>query len=104
MTIPLTLTPGQDPDGTQRLAVAGEIDMSNADALAHALETTAGPLVVDLTAVEYLDSAGLSVLFAHADRLELIAAPLLTPILTVSGLADLATVHGPDATLPPSRP
>ncbi|MFF8926913.1 STAS domain-containing protein [Streptomyces longwoodensis] len=96
MTTPLTLVPGRRPDGTHHLAVSGEIDMSNIDALADALSTTAGPLVLDLTDVEYLDSAGLSVLFAHADRLELIATPLLAPVLRVSGLTDLTTVHGID--------
>lgn len=75
MTTPLTLVPGRRPDGTHHLAVSGEIDMSNIDSLADALSTTPGPLVLDLTDVEYLDSAGLSVLFAHADRLELIATP-----------------------------
>ncbi len=93
MTTPLTLTTGRRADGTPRLSVSGEIDMSNAAALAEALDNGSGPLVVDLTAVEYLDSAGLSVLFAHADRLELIVTPLLEPVLAVSGIADLATVH-----------
>ncbi|MEV5801855.1 STAS domain-containing protein [Streptomyces collinus] len=98
MTTPLTLTAGRHPDGTVRLTVAGEIDMSNAGLLAEALDEHTGPLVVDLTEVEYLDSAGLSVLFAHADRLRLLVTPLLEPVLTVSGLTDLATVHalGPD--------
>lgn len=98
MTTPITLTPGRSADGTPRLTVDGEIDMSNAGSLADALAASSGPLVLDLTAVEYLDSAGLSVLFAHADRLELITTPLLEPVLAVSGLASLATVHevGPD--------
>ncbi|MEU2056464.1 STAS domain-containing protein [Streptomyces bungoensis] len=94
MTTPLTLTPGRRPDGTARLTVGGEIDMSNAGSLADALDGGSGPLLLDLTAVEYLDSAGLSVLFAHADRLEIIATPLLAPVLTVSGLAQLAIVRG----------
>ncbi|MEV7684983.1 STAS domain-containing protein [Streptomyces bungoensis] len=94
MTTPLTLIPGRRPDGTARLAVSGEIDMSNAGSLADALDGGSGPLLLDLTAVEYLDSAGLSVLFAHADRLEILATPLLESVLTVSGLAELATVHG----------
>ncbi|MFE6195992.1 STAS domain-containing protein [Streptomyces sp. NPDC057838] len=93
MTTPLTLTTGRRPDGTPRLTVSGEIDMSNAAALAEALDAASGPLVVDLTAVEYLDSAALSVLFAHADRLELTVTPLLEPVLAVSGLTGLATVH-----------
>ncbi|MFD9099160.1 STAS domain-containing protein [Streptomyces collinus] len=101
MTTPLTLTSGRHLDGTARLTVSGEIDMSNAGSLAQALDDHTGPLVVDLTAVEYLDSAGLSVLFAHADRLRLIVTPLLEPVLTVSGLTDLATVH---AAAPDHRP
>ncbi|MFE4173392.1 STAS domain-containing protein [Streptomyces sp. NPDC056909] len=93
MTTPLTLTPGRRPDGTALLTAVGEIDMSNTDVLAAALDSTAGPLVLDLTGVEYLDSAGLSVLFPHADRIELIANPLLEPVLTISGLAGLTTIH-----------
>ncbi|GLX11047.1 STAS domain-containing protein [Microbispora sp. NBRC 16548] len=96
MTTPLTLTPGVRPDGAALLTAAGEIDMSNTDALEAALESTPGPVVLDLTSVEYLDSAGLSVLFAHADHITLIANPLLTPVLTISGLADIATVHDSD--------
>ncbi|GAA0411927.1 STAS domain-containing protein [Microbispora corallina] len=93
MSTPLTVTPGQGPDGAPLLTVAGEIDMSNTAALADAIGGTAGPLVLDLTAVEYLDSAGLNVLFAHADHITLIANPLLESLLTISGLAELATVH-----------
>ncbi|WP_329141548.1 STAS domain-containing protein [Streptomyces sp. NBC_00670] len=95
MTTPLTLTPGRHPDGRPRLTASGEIDMSNVDALVRALEDTPGPLVLDLSAVEYLDSAGLSALFVHADRPELVANPLLAPVLTVSGLTDLLEVRGP---------
>ncbi|GAA3935856.1 STAS domain-containing protein [Streptomyces gulbargensis] len=94
MTTPLTLTSGRRPDGRPELALTGEIDMSNISVLTDALETTPGSVVLDLTAVEYLDSAGLSVLFAHADRLEVIATPLLAPVLTISGLVDVTTVHG----------
>ncbi|HET9380829.1 MAG TPA: STAS domain-containing protein [Streptomyces sp.] len=94
MTTPLTLTPGRRTDGTALLTAVGEIDMTNADALCEALEARHGPVVLDLTAVAYLDSAGLNVLFAHADRLELVAPPLLAPVLRISGLTDLTTVHG----------
>ncbi|GGL62559.1 anti-anti-sigma factor [Streptomyces fumigatiscleroticus] len=93
MPTPLTLTPGRRDDGSALLTVVGEIDMSNTGAFAEALGATRGPLVVDLTGVEYLDSAGLGVLFLHADRVELVAGPLLTPVLTVSGLAGITTVH-----------
>lgn len=69
--------------------------MSNAPALAAALEETTELLVLDLTDVEYLDSAGIAVLFDHADHLELVASPLLSPVLTVSGLSEVVKVHQP---------
>ncbi|CAM5297401.1 STAS domain-containing protein [Streptomyces xanthochromogenes] len=94
MTTALTLSHGRRSDGTELLTAVGEIDMSNAAELARALAGTAGPLVLDLTEVEYLDSAGLSVLFPHAERLQLVTNPLLDPVLTISGLSDLTTVHG----------
>jgi anti-anti-sigma factor len=108
MTAPLTLTAGRCPDGTALLTAAGEIDLSNSRDFAAAIDTAldtelgaGGRLVLDLTAVEYLDSAGLSILFTHAERLELIATPLLEPVLTLSGLADLTTVRtAPGADVP----
>ncbi|MFI1376734.1 STAS domain-containing protein [Streptomyces longwoodensis] len=93
MTTPLTLTPGRRPDGTAQLTAVGEIDMSNAGALADSLRDTSGPIVLDLTRVQYLDSAALNVLFQHAERLEILAGALLTPVLSISGIADLATVR-----------
>jgi anti-sigma B factor antagonist len=96
MTTALTLTSSRGPDGTAVLKAVGEIDMSNTDAFAAALDDIPGRLLVDLTECEYLDSAGLTVLFAHADRIELVAGPLLTPVMTFSGLAALTTIHGPE--------
>ncbi|PRY39579.1 STAS domain-containing protein [Umezawaea tangerina] len=94
MTTPLTLTPGRAPDGAAVLKVVGEIDMSNTDAFDAALDGIEGRLVVDLSECEYLDSAGLSVLFAHASRIEVVASPVLVPVLTFSGLATMVTVRG----------
>lgn len=97
MSTALTLTTGSRPDGARVLTAVGEIDMSNAAtfaaALGDAVEAHGAPLVVDLTAVEYLDSAGLAALFPHAERIALVASPLLAPLLTISGLADLTTVQ-----------
>ncbi|MET7468118.1 STAS domain-containing protein [Micromonospora sp. NPDC005686] len=97
MSTSLTLTTSDSPDGVRVLAAVGEIDMSNAstfaDALAGAVRADGDPLLVDLTEVEYLDSAGLAALFPHADRIALVAGPLLEPLLTISGLADLTTVR-----------
>ncbi len=103
MTTPLSLATHLRPDGAQVLTAVGEIDMSNADRFRKALNQASAadgrPVVVDLTGVEYLDSAGLTVLFTHASHIELIATPLLAPVLTISGLADITRLHsiGPAA-------
>lgn len=94
MTTQLELTT-ECSDGATVLTATGEIDMSNADtftaALAHAI-TPGRQLTVDLSAVGYLDSAGLTALFVHAEHIHLVVQPMLVPVLTVSGLLDLTTV------------
>jgi len=97
MTTPLTLSIDRRPDGRAMLTAVGEIDMSNAGQLRDALAQAGdGPLLIDLTAVEYLDSAGLTVLFAHAGHLELVATPLLLPVLKISGLSEITEVRRAD--------
>ncbi|PRC57368.1 anti-anti-sigma factor, partial [Mycobacterium sp. ITM-2017-0098] len=65
------------------------------DAIAHAI--TAGidgsPLHVDLSAIDYLDSGAINVLFDHADPIDVLVNPILLPVLTVSGLTDVASVR-----------
>jgi anti-anti-sigma factor len=98
MTTRLKLSTRRGSDGTLVVTAVGEIDLSNADSFRDALGRAApdgGRLVVDLTAVQYLDSAGLTVLFAHLSRIQLIASPLLAPVLTISGLADITSVREP---------
>ena len=98
MATALELSTRPGADGIPVVTVAGEIDMSNADrfrdalGLAAAAAADGGSFVVDLTGVEYLDSAGVHALFEHAARIRLIAGPLLEPVLTVSGLADITAV------------
>ncbi|MGZ4275164.1 MAG: STAS domain-containing protein [Solirubrobacteraceae bacterium] len=56
------------------LCVRGEIDLANAHELDTALWGLAGEgdaATVDLSALEYLDSAGIKVLFEHAGRVRL---------------------------------
>ncbi len=94
MTTPLALSANLRPDGSQVLTADGEIDMSNAGQLGDALAQTGdGPVVVDLTAVGYLDSAGLTVLFTHADHIELVVSSLLAPVLTICGLSEITRVR-----------
>ena len=98
MSTPLTVTQDRRPDGARVLSVVGEIDMSNSGELAAAVEAelddVGGTVLLDLTRVDYLDSAGLSILLLHADRIEILATPLIAPVLIISGLPQLTTVHG----------
>ncbi len=100
MTTPLTLDTARGNDGKFVLVAAGEIDLSNIDAFTVALrsattQATGGDdaLLVDISAVEYLDSAAISALAAHADRIELVANPILMPVLRVSGLTELTKIE-----------
>ena len=98
MATPLELSTRPGPDGIPVVTVVGEVDMSNADRLRDALDLAApdgSRFVVDLTRVEYLDSAGIHALFAHASRLRLMTGPLLVPVLSVSGLAGITAVGEP---------
>ena len=100
MGTPLTLNTDRGVDGTPRVTAAGEIDISNihvfTEALTTASEGNSKPITVDMSAVKYLDSAGVNVLFKHADeidRLHLIVHPLLVRVLAITGLSDIATVE-----------
>lgn len=95
MNTPLDLATGLQADGAPVLTVTGEIDMSNADEFRAAIVDAVVDgrrLTVDLTGVEYLDSAALAALFAHVDSLRVVANPLLDSVLTISGLSALTTV------------
>ena len=100
MPTSLTLDTARCNDGKLVLIAAGEVDLSNIDAFNQALTTatteaasSGGTLTVDLSAVEYLDSAAINALFARADHIHLIAHPLLMSILTISGLTELVTIE-----------
>jgi len=100
MPTSLTLDTARRDDGKLVLTAVGEIDLSNVDAFTQALADAAteavgsgGKLIVDLGAVEYLDSAAINVLFARADDIDLIAHPLLMSIFTTSGLTELVDVE-----------
>lgn len=100
MATPLTLNTDRDADGTPRVTAIGEIDLSNIDVFTRALAAANGgtrePITIDLSAVRYLDSAGINALFDHADvvdNLRVIVHPLLVRVLTVSGFSQIATVE-----------
>jgi anti-anti-sigma factor len=90
-------------DGNVIVRLAGELDLYNAEdvraALAQVIETTPRRIVVDLAAVEFVDSTALGVLIEARARLGadalLLAAPRLETrrTLQVSGLDRHLPVH-----------
>ena len=97
MSTPLTVRIDRASDGQLVLFASGEIDASNVADFAQALNAGTGgdtdTLTVDLSAVEYLDSAAINALAPHAESLQIIANPVLMRVLTVSGLAELAKIR-----------
>jgi anti-anti-sigma factor len=100
MTTSLSVDSASRDDGKHVLTATGEIDLSNIDTFRQALTTATADaahhgrsLTVDLSAVEYLDSAAINVLFDRAQHIdELIANALLMSSLTISGLTELVSV------------
>ncbi|PRX50365.1 stage II sporulation protein AA (anti-sigma F factor antagonist) [Prauserella shujinwangii] len=93
-------------DGEIDIVVSGEIDLSNAESVQDdifaAITNHLVAVHIDLSKLTYIDSAGLRILFALADRLRLLqtrcrlSAPAGSPIqrvIELSGLASLVDVH-----------
>lgn len=113
--MPTTLsTRAERRDGIEILSVSGEIDLSTAERLGRAIEAAAAPgtpLVVDLSDVGFLDSAGARVLaVADTAATELGTALLLVPsefiahVFDVAGLGPAFRLYGAlDAALEAAR-
>jgi anti-sigma B factor antagonist len=78
------------------LVVHGEVDMGNAFLLDDAIDVLAGPAVVDLAGVTFIDSTGISVLIRQHQRREVVGEPLVVKdpsprvlrVLEVAGVID----------------
>jgi stage II sporulation protein AA (anti-sigma F factor antagonist) len=93
-------------DGTAVVAIGGEIDLSNVDAVRRLIDANldaANRLVVDLCDLAYIDSAGIALLFALSERLETrgqelhVVVPEPSPVRRVLMFTDLPThvaMHG----------
>jgi anti-anti-sigma factor len=94
--------------GHVRIAVAGEVDLANAvvveEQIVAAITNQVTSVSVDLGEVEYLDSAGMRILFSLASRLAglQIAFEVVAPVgsaarrlVEVSGLASLVALRPP---------
>jgi len=97
MSTPLTIRVERGADGKSALLAVGEIDASNVDDFADALNAAAtdgnGVLTVDLSEVDYLDSAAINALVPHAESVQIIANPVLLRVLLVSGLGELTKIR-----------
>jgi stage II sporulation protein AA (anti-sigma F factor antagonist) len=96
-----TMTVTQDSDDTVRIALAGEIDMDNAGQVEHqilgAITNQLTGVTLDLSGIEYIDSAGLRVLFTLGSRLGTlqivlrVLVPERSPIRRVIDLSGMAS-------------
>jgi anti-anti-sigma factor len=86
-------------DRSTTVRLSGEIGSDNLTAVRQAFDCAAGsaPVIVDLTEVQFLDSAGVGLLFEVAgDRgMELVLGPgcAVFSVIQVSGLDDVATIR-----------
>jgi anti-anti-sigma factor len=88
----------EDRDGVVVAQVSGELDIAGAsrtgDAIAEAVPTSARGLVVDFTALDFIDSSGVAMLFALARRLSgrrqelLVVAPEGGPVTRVLDIVE----------------
>jgi anti-anti-sigma factor len=62
------LTVAPEPQGGSRLTLRGELDLGTAGQLETALAGTAGPVVLDLTGLTFMDSTGVRMLLEAAER------------------------------------
>jgi anti-anti-sigma factor len=87
---------GRDESGARVVKLVGEIDISNADALGAQLDGMIGAgeerLVVDLSALAFMDSSGIAMLLRVAGRVSSIVVrdptDVVRRIIECTGLAD----------------
>ena len=90
----------QDASGARVVRLIGEIDLSNADALGDTLAAITGEghhLVIDLSALEFMDSSGLAMLLRAAGRASSVEvrnpSAVVRRIIECTGLADVLHIE-----------
>lgn len=101
----LTLQTAHRSDGQWVLSASGEIDLSNIDDFDEALssatrsaEESGQRLVVDLSDLQYLDSAAINALFLRGEHIHIIAPQLLMSTLAMTGLTEVISVEAAPST------
>ena len=90
----------QDASGARVVKLIGEIDLSNAEALGDTLATMAGEgdhLVIDLSALEFMDSSGIAMLLRAAVRASSVEvrnpSAIVRRIIECTGLGDVLRIE-----------
>jgi anti-anti-sigma factor len=90
-----------DESGSTVVSLSGELDSSNADALVAALEpitaTSTARLVFDLSALRFMDSAGIAVLLGAAAKVGSVGvrnpSPAVRRVVELTGLTDVLSIE-----------
>ncbi len=91
-----------DPSGVPVVKLLGAIDMSNAESLGATLDQLIGDethhLVVDLGALEFMDSSGIAMLLRVAARVSTVEirnpSNIVRRIIGCTGLTDVLPIEG----------
>ena len=98
-----SMTVGRDSADTARIALFGEIDMANADEVEQQILGAIGnqltAVTIDLSGLEYIDSAGLRVLFTLGSRLDILQIALRLVVPTGSSIRRVIDLSGIAATI-----
>jgi anti-anti-sigma factor len=101
-----TVQVDRDADGGVRITVTGEIDMDNAAQVEHqimaAISNQVSTVTVDLGGLDYIDSAGLRVLFTLGTRLETLQIALKVVVPTGSAVRRVIDLAGLSGVMPVS--
>jgi stage II sporulation protein AA (anti-sigma F factor antagonist) len=94
---------GRDDSGARVVNLVGEIDIANADVLGEKLDQLIGAgagsdrLVVDLSALDFMDSSGIAMLLRAAGRVDSMSVRNPTDavrrIIECTGLADTLRIE-----------
>ena len=90
-----------DPSGASVVRLAGELDISNVEKieaeLAGMADTLAAPLIVDLSALAFMDSSGIAMLLRLADRVGPLTirkpSAIAQQIILATGLGDILRIE-----------
>jgi anti-sigma B factor antagonist len=104
-TVFFALTTRADDDGSTVVAVAGELDLYRAPDLEDALQRVAGPVVVDLQDVTFLDSTTLALFVqehrrrraAGHDLTVLVGPQTPTTVFAITGIDRILAVRSAEA-------